>query len=100
MIGQALRGHHVHFDQRVRLDLREAVLHVIGVHRLDLLPRRRAQHLDDLDQLVDARLAREKRLPEHELCHHAARRPDVCVRQLRAARGTHRCSSCSWSRRR
>ena len=53
----------------VRLDLRELVLHVVRVHRLDLLPRRGAEHLDNLDELVDATLAWEQRLAEHELRH-------------------------------
>jgi len=49
----------------------------VGVHRLDLLARRRAEHLDDLDELVDPALTGEERLAEHELGHDAAGRPDV-----------------------
>mmetsp|Transcript_8210 Transcript_8210/g.26446 ORF Transcript_8210/g.26446 Transcript_8210/m.26446 type:complete len:496 (+) Transcript_8210:183-1670(+) len=62
---------------RVRLDLRELVLRVVLVHRLDLVERRRAQHLDDLDQLVDARLARKEGHAQEQLGEHAARGPDV-----------------------
>ena len=88
------------------LDLRELVLHVVRVHRLDLLTRGGTEHLDDLDELVDSakagmkcdpsdlpqipagkpqargengpRLSREQRLTEHQLRHDTARRPDVC----------------------
>ena len=63
--------------ERVRLDLRELVLHVVRVHRLDLLARRRPKHLDDLDQLVDTTLSWEERLPEHQLRHNASGGPDV-----------------------
>lgn len=42
------------------LDLRELVLHVVGVHGLDLLTRRGAEHLDDLDELVDTAYDSEK----------------------------------------
>ena len=66
-----------HLRKGVRLDLRELVLHVVRVHRLDLLPRRGAEHLDNLDELVDATLAWEQRLAEHELRHDTSRRPDV-----------------------
>jgi hypothetical protein len=50
----------------VGLDLGELELRVVGVHGLDLLPRRRAQHLDDLHQLVHPTLAREQRLQTRE----------------------------------
>lgn len=36
------------FGEGVRLDLRELVLHVVGVHSLDLFPSRGTQNLDDL----------------------------------------------------
>ena len=55
----------------VRLDLRELVLHVIGVHGANLLTSRGAEHLDDFHQLVDARLTREERLAQHQFGHHA-----------------------------
>ncbi|KAI3487957.1 hypothetical protein L1887_48040 [Cichorium endivia] len=63
----------------MRSDLGELVLHVVGVHGLDLLARGRAEHLDDLDELIDAALAGEERLPLHELGHDAACGPDVDV---------------------
>ena len=59
------------------LDLGELVLHVVRVHRLDLLARRRPKDLDDLDQLVDTTLSWEERLPEHQLRHNASGGPDV-----------------------
>lgn len=63
--------------ERVRLDLWELVLHVVGVHGADLIAGGCSQHLDDLYQLVNARLAWEKRLSEHQLCHDATCRPDI-----------------------
>ena len=65
--------------ERVRLDLRELVLHVVGVHSPNLLPSGRTQDLDDLDQLVDTRFTGEERLSQHQLCHDATRRPYVCT---------------------
>ena len=53
----------------VRLDLRELVLHVIGVHSTDLVPCRGTKNLNDLNELVDTRLTREQRLSKHELSH-------------------------------
>lgn len=67
-----------HLAERVRLDLGELVLHVVRVHGPDLLASRRAQDLDDLHQLVDARLAGEQWLAQHQLCHDATRRPHIC----------------------
>jgi len=61
----------------VRLDLWEFVLHVVGIHGLDLLSRRGAEDFDDLDELVDTALAGEQRLAKHQLSHDAPCRPDV-----------------------
>eukprot|EP00955_Chlamydomonas_euryale_P099115 365195-Chlamydomonas_euryale.AAC.22 len=44
---------------------------------MDLLARRRAQHLDDLHQLVDAALSWKERLSQHQLRNHAPNRPYV-----------------------
>lgn len=63
--------------ERMRLDLRELVLHIVGVHGADLIACRSAQHFDDLHQLVDTGFTREERLTEHQLSHHAACRPDI-----------------------
>jgi hypothetical protein len=41
-------------DRNAYLDLREFVLHVVRVHRLDLFTRRGTEHLDDFDELVDS----------------------------------------------
>jgi hypothetical protein len=57
----------------MRLNLREFVLHVIRVHRLDLLSRWRSQNLDNFDQLIDSTFAREEGLAEHEFRHHTTR---------------------------
>lgn len=62
-----------YLTERMRLDLRELVLHVIGVHGADLVSCRSAQYLDDLDKLIDTRLAREQWLAKHELCHDTTR---------------------------
>lgn len=63
-------------------DLRELVLHVVRVHRLDLLARRCAEHLDDLDELIDAALSGEEGLAKHELSHDAPSGPYVDVRRV------------------
>lgn len=36
-----------------------------------------AEDLDDLDELINAALTREKRSAQKQLCHHAAHRPNV-----------------------
>lgn len=66
-----------HFVKGMRLNLRELVLHVVGVHRPDLVARGRAEDFYDLDQLVNTRFAGEEGLTEHELCHDTTSRPDV-----------------------
>ena len=63
----------------VRLDLRELELGVVGVHLLDLLASRGAQDLDNLDELVDARVTGENGLAQHKLCKDAAGAPHVDV---------------------
>jgi len=70
--------HNTHLTERMRLDLRKLVLHVVGVHGANLIPGGCAQHLDDFYELINARLAREQGLPKHEFCHDAAGGPDVC----------------------
>ena len=61
----------------VRLDLRKLKLGIIAVHGFDLLPCRRAQHLDDFNQLIHAAVAREQRVAQQQLRSHAAFAPDV-----------------------
>lgn len=63
--------------KRMRLDLRKFVLHVVWIHGADLVARRSSKDFDDLDELVDTRFAWKKWLAQHELCHHAACRPDI-----------------------
>jgi hypothetical protein len=58
-----------YFRERMGFDLWEFMLHIIRVHGLDLLPRRCSQNLDNLHQLVDAALAREQGLTQHQLSH-------------------------------
>lgn len=48
-----------YFGEGMWPDLWEFVLHVVWVHGLDLLLCRGTQHLDDLDELVNAALSRE-----------------------------------------
>lgn len=64
-------------DAPTHLDLRELEFRVVGVHLADLLSRRGPQDLDDLHQLVHARIAREQRRSQQELSAHAPHRPDV-----------------------
>jgi hypothetical protein len=61
----------------MRFDLRELVLHVIGVHRADLVPGGCSEHFDDLHELVNTRLAREQWLSQHKLCHNATSGPNI-----------------------
>lgn len=68
---------HTNLVERMRLDLRELVFHVVGVHGANLIPCGRTENLDDLDKLVDTRLAGEQRLSEHELCHYTTGRPHI-----------------------
>jgi hypothetical protein len=44
----------------MRLDLGKLMLHVVGVHCADLVAGRGAENFDNLDKLVNARLAREQ----------------------------------------
>lgn len=60
------------------LDLWELMLHIIRIHSPNLIASRSAKDLYDFDKLVDARLAREQRLSQHQLRHDAASRPDIC----------------------
>eukprot|EP00983_Pelagomonas_calceolata_P094075 1157845-Pelagomonas_calceolata.AAC.3 len=66
-----------HLRPGVSLDLGELEFSVVGVHGVNLLAGGRAQHLNDLHQLVHTTLAREQRLPQQQLCHHAANGPHV-----------------------
>jgi len=52
--------------RRMRLNLRKVELLVVRIHLLNLLARWRAEHFDDLDELVDARVAQKDRLPEQQ----------------------------------
>jgi hypothetical protein len=65
----------------MRLDLRELVFHVVGVHGADLVASGSSQDLNNLDQLVNTRLTGEQRLTKHELSHNTASGPDICRRQ-------------------
>jgi hypothetical protein len=53
-----------HLVPWVRFYLRKLKLRVVRVHTVDLLTGRCAKDFDDFDKLVNARLAREKRLSE------------------------------------
>ncbi len=61
----------------VRLDLGEFMLHVIGVHGLDLITRRRSEHLDDFHQLINSTLPRKEGLSQHQFCHDTSCGPDI-----------------------
>lgn len=79
----------------MRLDLWEFVLHIIWVHRLDLLTRGSSEHFDDLDKLINATLAGEQGLAEHQLSHDASCRPDIY--HLDKPQGERKIW-CTWSR--
>jgi hypothetical protein len=61
-----------YFRERMWLDLWKLVFHIIRIHRLDLLPRRRPKDLDDLHQLIYAAFSRKQRLSQHQLRHHTS----------------------------
>src|SRR5690242_4155109 len=63
--------------ERMRLDLRKLVLHVVRVHGTDLVSCGCAENLDDLDKLVDTRFTWEQRLSKHEFSHDTTGRPYV-----------------------
>ena len=62
--------------------LRKLELLIVGIHLAYLVARGRAEHLDDLDELVDARVARKDGLTEQELGEDAAGRPYVDVARV------------------
>ena len=62
---------------RVGLDARELEFRVVGIHGMDLLLGRGPQNLDDLYQLVNARLTWEQWLSEQQLCNDAASGPHI-----------------------
>jgi len=66
-----------HLAKWMRFDLWELVLHVVGIHCTNLIPCRRSQDFNNLNQLINTGLAREQRLSKHKLCHDAARGPHV-----------------------
>mmetsp|Transcript_83043 Transcript_83043/g.199297 ORF Transcript_83043/g.199297 Transcript_83043/m.199297 type:complete len:296 (+) Transcript_83043:89-976(+) len=61
----------------MRLDLRELELCVVRIHRHELFAGGRAQHLDDLHQLVHPTFSREDRVSQDELSRHTGHGPDV-----------------------
>ena len=63
--------------ERMGFDLRKLVLHVIGIHRLDLFSGGCAKNLDNFHQLIDTALTREEWLAQHQLRHDTTRRPYV-----------------------
>ena len=58
---------------RVGLDLWELEFRVAGVHAVDLVPSRSAQHFNDLDELVHSGLPGEEWLADEKLCNDTAR---------------------------
>ena len=58
-------------------DLREPELSIIRVHLPNLLSRRGPQHFDNLDELIDARVAGKDGLAEEEFGEDAAGGPDI-----------------------
>ena len=68
---QDRNGLYTYFGEGVRLDLREFVLHVVGVHGLDLLPRGSTKNLYDLYELINSALSGEEGLAQHQFGHDA-----------------------------
>ena len=66
------------FIEWMGLDLRELVVHVVRVHRPDLISCRSPQHFDDFHKLINPRLPRKQRLAKHQLGHDTASGPNVC----------------------
>ena len=64
--------------ERMRLDLRKLVLHVVRIHGPDLVARWRSKNLDDFNKLINTRLSGEQWLAKHELCHDTTSRPYIC----------------------
>lgn len=63
--------------ERCRLEVGKAVRLIEAVHGLDLLPSRRPEHLDDLDQLVDPARAGEQDAALDELSEDAPDSPKI-----------------------
>lgn len=63
--------------KRMRLDLREFMLHIVWVHGSNLISSWRPKHFDDLHQLVNARFSRKQGLAQHQLRHNASGRPYI-----------------------
>ena len=61
----------------MRFDLGKFMLHIVRVHRTNLVTSWCPQNFDDLHQLIDTRLSWEQRLPQHQLRHDTAGRPNV-----------------------
>lgn len=74
MIGYLLPG--------MALDLGELELGVVRVHLTNLFPCRRSQHLDDLHQLIDARVTWENRLAQEQFSKYTTGTPNICKRDL------------------
>jgi len=80
------------FVEGVGFDLGELVLHVIGIHCLDLLPRRCSKYFDNLHKLINATLAREQGLSKHQLGHDTSSRPDIYFVELNKPQRQYPCS--------
>lgn len=67
----------IYLVKRMRLDLREFMLHVVWIHSLDLLTSWGTKDFDDLDKLVNTRFTREKRLAQHQFRHDTSGGPHI-----------------------
>ena len=61
----------------MRLDLGEFEVRVVGVHGVDLFTRRRADYLDNFNELVNVGLARKDWGAEQHFSEHAAKGPHI-----------------------
>ena len=61
----------------MRLDLGEFEVRVVGVHGVDLFTRRRADYLDNFNELVNVGLTRKDRCAEQHFSKNTTKRPHV-----------------------
>ncbi len=66
-----------HFCPRMRLNLRELEVCVVGVHCMNLFTSRRADHFDNFDQLINVGLAGKDRGTKQHFSEHAAEGPNI-----------------------
>lgn len=82
MIVWAERANCTHLLPGMRFDLRKLEFGVVRIHLANLFPGWCAKHFDDLNKLVDARVAWKDGLAKQKLGEHAPGAPDVNLRRV------------------